>query len=287
MRFRLIEAERAQHPVSLLCSVLGVTRAGYYAWRRRRPSRRALADERLARLIAAVFTDSRETYGAPRIQAELADDYGVWRRPQARRPADARARSRGRLAPAQGLQDDDADEGGARCGRSRAAPVPRSRARPALGCRHHLRPDLGGVRLPRLRGRRLEPPGRRLVDARRPRAPSWSSTRSGWRSPGEGRSPGSSITPIAARSTRASPSARRSQRGRRPAEHGPPRRRLRQRGCGELLRDARDRAARPAHVPHPRPGTTGASSRSSRASTTAGRRHSTLGQRSPDASNRS
>ena len=33
MRFRLIEAERAQHPVSLLCSVLGVTSAGYYAWR--------------------------------------------------------------------------------------------------------------------------------------------------------------------------------------------------------------------------------------------------------------
>jgi hypothetical protein len=29
MTFRLIEAEKAQHPVSLLCSVLGVTRAGY------------------------------------------------------------------------------------------------------------------------------------------------------------------------------------------------------------------------------------------------------------------
>ena len=38
MTFRLIEAEKAQHPVSLLCSVLGVTRAGYYAWRQRGPS---------------------------------------------------------------------------------------------------------------------------------------------------------------------------------------------------------------------------------------------------------
>jgi putative transposase len=35
MTFRLAEAEKAQHPVSLLCSVLGVTRAGYYALRHR------------------------------------------------------------------------------------------------------------------------------------------------------------------------------------------------------------------------------------------------------------
>ncbi len=76
MRFRLIEAEKTQHPVSLLCSVLGVSRAGYYAWRRRSPSRRAVADDRLARLIARVFKESHETYGAPRIQAELADEHG-------------------------------------------------------------------------------------------------------------------------------------------------------------------------------------------------------------------
>jgi hypothetical protein len=31
MCFRLIDAKRAQHPVCLLCSVLGVSRAGYYA----------------------------------------------------------------------------------------------------------------------------------------------------------------------------------------------------------------------------------------------------------------
>jgi putative transposase len=77
MSFRLIEAERAQHPVSLLCGVLGVTRAGYYAWKRRRPSKRRREDERLARLITSIFEQSHETYGAPRIQAELADEHGL------------------------------------------------------------------------------------------------------------------------------------------------------------------------------------------------------------------
>ncbi len=48
MSFELVEAERAQRPVSLLCGALAVTRAGYYAWKRSGPSRRALEDERLA-----------------------------------------------------------------------------------------------------------------------------------------------------------------------------------------------------------------------------------------------
>jgi putative transposase len=77
MSFRLIEAERAQHAVSRLCQVLGVTRAGYYAWKGREPSRRALADEELRGLVGRIFVDSRETYGAPRVQAELADEHGL------------------------------------------------------------------------------------------------------------------------------------------------------------------------------------------------------------------
>jgi len=71
MTFRLIEAERAEHSISRLCSVLGVSRVGFYAWRRRPPSARALRDAELERLIAAVFAASRETYGAPRVHAEL------------------------------------------------------------------------------------------------------------------------------------------------------------------------------------------------------------------------
>ena len=77
MRFRLIEAERAQHSVSLLCSVLGVTRAGFYAWKRREPCAREQCDRELMKLIVEIHCGSRATYGMPRIRAELGDEHGI------------------------------------------------------------------------------------------------------------------------------------------------------------------------------------------------------------------
>jgi 16S rRNA (cytidine1402-2'-O)-methyltransferase len=50
MCFRLIEAEKAQHPGCLLCSVLGVSRAGYYAWKDRPISPRQRRDRELTEL---------------------------------------------------------------------------------------------------------------------------------------------------------------------------------------------------------------------------------------------
>jgi hypothetical protein len=44
MRFRLIDAEKATAPVSRLCSMLGVSVSGYYAWKARRASRRQRQD---------------------------------------------------------------------------------------------------------------------------------------------------------------------------------------------------------------------------------------------------
>jgi putative transposase len=77
MTFRLVDQEKAHHAVSLLCRVLGVSRAGYYAWTRRPPSARVTSDQVLLKQIRQVHQRSRGTYGAPRIHAELRLDHGV------------------------------------------------------------------------------------------------------------------------------------------------------------------------------------------------------------------
>lgn len=65
-------AHQAVHPVATMCRVLGVSPSGYYAWRKRPLSTRARTDEELSAHIEVVHRDSRGTYGAPRIHAELA-----------------------------------------------------------------------------------------------------------------------------------------------------------------------------------------------------------------------
>ena len=69
--FRLIDAEKASYPVTALCRMLGVSKSGYYAWRRRSPSKRSREDAALTEKIREVHRRSRETYGSPRVHAEL------------------------------------------------------------------------------------------------------------------------------------------------------------------------------------------------------------------------
>ncbi len=73
MRFACIGAEKARHSVPMLCRMLRVSRSGYYAWRRRGPSRRALEDARLGTLIVAAHREGRGTYGSPRILDDLRE----------------------------------------------------------------------------------------------------------------------------------------------------------------------------------------------------------------------
>jgi putative transposase len=56
-----------------MCRALGVSPGGYYARLRRRPSARARADAELSARIGEIHHRSRETYGAPRIHAELRE----------------------------------------------------------------------------------------------------------------------------------------------------------------------------------------------------------------------
>lgn len=67
-------ANQAMFPIHAMCHAFGVSRSGYYAWAGRRPSARANADAVLAERITAIHKASKETYGAPRIHAELADE---------------------------------------------------------------------------------------------------------------------------------------------------------------------------------------------------------------------
>lgn len=73
MKFAFIEAERITKDVSVLCRALGVSRAGYYAWRRRGPSKRECEDARLRVAVRAIFDRSRRSYGSPRIYDELKE----------------------------------------------------------------------------------------------------------------------------------------------------------------------------------------------------------------------
>lgn len=68
-----MSAHQAQFPVATMCRVLGVSTSGYYAWRKREPSKRAREDEMLTDEIREIHEWSRGTYGAPRVHAELQD----------------------------------------------------------------------------------------------------------------------------------------------------------------------------------------------------------------------
>ena len=61
-----------QYAVARMCRVLRLSRSGFYAWQNRAPSVRSLEDQVLLGRIREIHRDSRETYGTPRIHAELA-----------------------------------------------------------------------------------------------------------------------------------------------------------------------------------------------------------------------
>lgn len=85
MRFKLIDASKALVPVRVGCRLLGVSPSGYYAWKRRPASKRQRDDMILLAHIRNVFSLSNETYGSPRMTADLkAEGVAVGRRRIAR-----------------------------------------------------------------------------------------------------------------------------------------------------------------------------------------------------------
>jgi putative transposase len=71
VRFAFIHAEKASFPIKVMCRLFEVSRQGYYAYARRPPSARVLADVELCEAIRAIFQATGERYGSPRVLREL------------------------------------------------------------------------------------------------------------------------------------------------------------------------------------------------------------------------
>jgi transposase InsO family protein len=71
VRFEFIQVEQANFPVTVLCRVLEVSCSGFYRWLNAQPSERQSKNERLMIEIKAIHSESRGTYGSPRVHAEL------------------------------------------------------------------------------------------------------------------------------------------------------------------------------------------------------------------------
>ena len=74
MKFALIHQEKARHSIGFMTRLLGVSRAGYYAWVKRQGTTTPSQHRRdeLSALIRQIDTDKHQTYGFRRMLAELA-----------------------------------------------------------------------------------------------------------------------------------------------------------------------------------------------------------------------
>ena len=77
MKYQFVADHRHEFPVRRMCRVLEVSTSGYYAWRGRPQSQRAQDNLELVNRIKEVHATSRETYGSPRVHAELVQDHGI------------------------------------------------------------------------------------------------------------------------------------------------------------------------------------------------------------------
>jgi len=71
MKFDFIASKEVAFPVVVMCQVLGVSKSGYYAAKKRRSSARAVEDVRLGIEVAVAHKRSRGIYGSPRVHLEL------------------------------------------------------------------------------------------------------------------------------------------------------------------------------------------------------------------------
>ena len=71
MKYALIQEHVAQYSVVLMCRVLGVSRSGFYRWKGRDMSPRAVRKQRVENAVLDTYSTYKARYGAPRIVEEL------------------------------------------------------------------------------------------------------------------------------------------------------------------------------------------------------------------------
>lgn len=73
MRCQFIKEHQEEFSLSALCRVMQVCRGGFYAWSTRDKSTREINNDALTELIRTAYEQSKQTYGSPRIFAELKE----------------------------------------------------------------------------------------------------------------------------------------------------------------------------------------------------------------------
>ena len=69
--YRLVLAEKANFPIVMMCRLLGISRAAFYAWIDRPVSARAVRAQALGERVVALHDASDGTYGSPRVLSDL------------------------------------------------------------------------------------------------------------------------------------------------------------------------------------------------------------------------
>ena len=155
-----MKVNQSDYPITTMCRLLGVSTSGYYAWVDRGPSTRDEANARLLETINGIHQQSRRTYGAPRITAELRE---------ARSPGGKNRMARlMKVAGIEGVSRRRKTRTTLRGQDSRPAPDlvernPGQPPQPTVGCRHHVRAWAGFVYLAVSGTRRFQSSSGRLV----------------------------------------------------------------------------------------------------------------------------
>jgi len=71
VKYQFVAKHHGRYPVKRICALLGISRSGYYAWKKRKPSQREHDIQVLIEHIRRIYRLSRRTYGSPRVHSQL------------------------------------------------------------------------------------------------------------------------------------------------------------------------------------------------------------------------